>query len=174
MRVKPGLAAAAAALLLATGGVAAAQQSVPGTPGSPSGSAGSSSSTMQRSTLHEIKDDSATAPSLNINRKDLSGMTIYGSDGQKIGGVSKVLGDESNSVKAVTADVGGFLGMGSREVVIPVDKLKKGADKDRLEVSMTKDELQNLDQWSNGRATGGSPAPAERGSGASPSQPPRQ
>lgn len=172
MRVKHGLAAAAATLLLTTGGFAVAQQSPPkaAAPASPS-----DSMSLQRSTLHEIKDNNATAPNLNINRKDLAGMTIYGSDGKKIAGVDKVLGDSSNSVKAVTADVGGFLGMGSREVVIPIDKLTKGSGKDRLQVSMTKDEIQKLDQWADngrGNATGGSPSSAPRGTGASPSTPP--
>lgn len=166
MRMKHGLAAVAAALLMTTGGFAAAQQSAPKAT-APGGAA-----SLERSTLHEIKDNNATAPNLNINRKDLAGMTIYGSDGKKIAGVNKVLGDSSNTVKAVTADVGGFLGVGSREVVIPVDKLQKGSDKDRLQVSMTKDEIQKLDQWADsgarGNATGGSPPSAPNGSTASP------
>jgi hypothetical protein len=186
MRVKHGLTAIAAALLLTTGGLAVAQQSAPSAPSAPGAppsapraTGAGDSMNVQRSTLQEIKDNNAMASNLNINRKDLSGMTIYGSDGKKIAGVNKVLGDSSNSVKAVTADVGGFLGVGSKEVVIPVDKLRKGAEKDSLQVSMTKDEIQNLDQWADsgtgrGNPVGGSPPSPPNGSGASPSQPPRQ
>jgi sporulation protein YlmC with PRC-barrel domain len=103
-------------------------------------------------TLHEVKENDVTVPMLNVTKKDLTGMDIYGSDGKKIGDVDKVLADSSNSVKAVTADVGGFLGIGAREVVIPIDKLQKGPEKDRLQVTMTKDELQKLAKWEDSNA----------------------
>ncbi len=123
-----------------------------------------SSASLARGTLHEIKDNNAMVQALNINAKDLSGMDIYGSDGKKIGDVDKVLGDSSNSVKAVTMDVGGFLGMGSREVVIPIERLQKGTEKDRLQVTMTKDEIQKLDRWEDadrGNAARRNPSAAE-------------
>ncbi|MGE5538806.1 MAG: PRC-barrel domain-containing protein [Gemmatimonas sp.] len=167
-----GFAAAAAAVLLTTGSVAVAQQSAPS-----SAMPGGASSSLQQSTLVEVKDNNAMAPSLNVNRKDLAGMTIYGSDGKKISGVDKVLGDSSNSIKAVTADVGGFLGIGSHEVIIPIEKLSKGDQKDSLKVSMTNDELKNLPQYasSNNRSSGsvgGSPANnrAPSGGATSPQQ----
>jgi hypothetical protein len=129
----------------------------------------------QASMLHEIKDNNATAPNLNINRKDLAGMSIYGSDGKKIAGVSKVLGDSSNQIKAVTADVGGFLGVGSKEVVIPVDKLQKGTQKDQLQTSLTKDEIQRLDQYASSDnrsgSVGGSAPSNQPGGATAPRQP---
>src|SRR5262245_41251435 len=121
MRVKVGITAATAALFLATTGLAQAQQTYPPTtsPGTssqsmPSGSMGSgtmgstSSSRLDKSTLHEIKDDSAMATGLSVNAKDLRSMAIYGSDDKKIGEVKNVLADNSNQIKAVSADVGGF------------------------------------------------------------------
>lgn len=161
MRVKHALAASAAALFLTTSGFALAQQTAPGAtdPGraaapsermAPSASGLStdrSAAALDRSTLHEVKDNNASVQSLNISKKDLTGMDIYGSDGKKIGDVDKVLADSSNSIKAVTVDVGGFLGMGAREVVLPIDRLQKGTEKNRLQVSLTKDEIQKLDKW---------------------------
>src|SRR5262245_60857787 len=138
MRVKVGIAAAAAALVLTAGGLAQAQQSPPpasppasspgaSSPSTPSGSMGSgtmgstsSSTKFDKSTLHEIKEDTAMAAGLNVNAKDLRSMAIYGSDGKKIGEVKNVLADSSNHIKAVSADVGGFLGIGAREVVFPI------------------------------------------------------
>lgn len=161
MRVKHVLAATTAALLLTTSGIALAQQTAPGAtdPGragaqsdrvAPSSSAlpaERNSAAFAPGTLHEVKENDATVPMLNVSKKDLTGMDIYGSDGKKIGDVDKVLADSSNSIKAVTADVGGFLGIGAREVVIPIEKLQKGSEKDRLQVSMTKDEIQKLSNW---------------------------
>jgi ribosomal 30S subunit maturation factor RimM len=187
MRTKFAL-ATTAAMFLAAAGMAQAQQTTPspnGTAGSstlhnqsmPSGTTGSTSThaagALDRGTLHEVKDNNAMAKDLNVNVRDLEAMAIYGSDGKKIGEVKNVLADSSNDIKAVTADVGGFLGMGAREVVIPIDKLKKGTEKDRLQTAMTKDEIQKLENWSdNGRSTNGNSmnrsttstpnAPAER------------
>jgi sporulation protein YlmC with PRC-barrel domain len=184
MRVKVGVVAATAALFLTASGLAQAQQS-----SSPSGSSGittqsrpsgsmsstSSSTRLDRSTLHEVKDDNMTAAGLNVNAKDLQSMAIYGSDGKKIGEVKNVLADSSNQIKAVSADVGGFLGMGAREVVFPIDKLQKGSDKDRLQTAMTKDEIQNLEAWndngssSRSSTSGSSTVPSRSNSGSAPS-----
>lgn len=175
MRMKHALAATTAALFLTTSGFALAQQTAPSAtdpgragaqsertmPGGAGLSTDANSASLARGTLHEVKDNNVTASSLNINAKDLSGMDIYGSDGKKIGDVDKVLGDSSNSIRAVTADVGGFLGIGSREVVIPVEKLQKGTEKNRLQVSLTKDEIQKLDKWDNSGATRRDPSAAE-------------
>jgi hypothetical protein len=143
MRSKFVLAASTAALFLAAGGFAQAQQS-----STQSSTSSASRSATAMPTLHETKSDDATAKMLNIRAKDLRSMAIYGSDGKKIADVDNVLADQSNDIKAITADVGGFLGVGAHEVVIPVDKLHKGTDKDRLMTSLTKDELQRLDRWS--------------------------
>jgi hypothetical protein len=47
----------------------------------------------------------------------------------------------------VTVDVGGFLGVGAREVIVPIDRLQKGTEKDRLQVSMSKSDIEKLKQW---------------------------
>jgi hypothetical protein len=162
MRVKLGIAAASAALFLTAAGFAQAQTASPPA-SSPGTSSSMPSSTMgttklDHSTLHELKDDSAMAGGLNVNAKDLRAMAIYGSDGKKIGEVKNVLADASGSIKAVSADVGGFLGMGAREVVFPIDKLQKGTEKDRLQTAMTKDEIQDLEAWSDSGSRSGTPA----------------
>lgn len=162
MKTKNILATTTAAIILTAGTFAMAQGTAPterATPpatertappaAAPSTMPSDQSASLAPGTLHEIKGDTATAPGLNISAKDLSGMDIYGTDGKKIGDVKKVLGDNSNSIKAVTMDVGGFLGIGAREVVLPIDKVQKGTEKDRLQVSMSKDDIQNLKQWEN-------------------------
>jgi TolB-like protein len=74
-------------------------------------------------------------------------MAVYGSDGKKIGEINRVLGDGSNTAKAVAVDAGGFLGMGTHEVVFPLDKLSKGSEKNHLSTSLTKDEIKNLEAY---------------------------
>ena len=185
MRMKLATAATTAALFLAAAGWAQAQSSPPPASSSSPPSAGAPAQTMPRATtdssasgrtgsldrgtLHEVKSDSAMVKNLNVNAKDLRAMSIYGADGKKIGEVKNVLADKSNAIKAVSSDVGGFLGMGSREVVFPIDKLRKGTEKNRLQTSLTKDEIKNLEAWSD---TGSSSTSTVSPRPASPGMPP--
>jgi hypothetical protein len=138
MRVKERLAVAAAALLLASGN-AYAQQGPP-TP---------KPLVDVQGQLTEIKNDDARAASLNMSRQDLAASSIFGSDGKKIASVNRVLGDNAGNIKAVTADVGRFLGVASREVVFPIDRLSKSEEKDHLTTMMTKDDIQRLQQYAS-------------------------
>jgi hypothetical protein len=138
MRAKKRLAVAAAALLFASGS-AIAQQS----------SRTVGASVDIQGPLTEIKNDDARAPSLNISRRDLAASSIYGSDGKKIASVNRVLGDNTGNIKAVTADVGRFLGVASKEVIFPVDQLSKSAENDHLTTTMTKDDIQKLQQYTS-------------------------
>lgn len=160
MKTKNILATTTAAVILTAGTFALAQETTPratppATPPAtervapPAAMPSDQSAALAPGTLHQVKGDTAAAmaPGLNISAKDLSGMDVYGSDGKKIGDVDKVLGDSSNNIKAVTMDVGGFLGIGAREVVLPIDKLQKGTEKNRLQVSMSKDDINNLTKW---------------------------
>ena len=95
------------------------------------------------------------------------GTDVLGSDNKKIGDVSDILFDKSGKIEAFVISVGGFLGMGAKEValapgafeVVPGDK--GGADK--LKVSLTTDELkqaQNFARYSPPRpasTTGSAP-----------------
>jgi len=73
------------------------------------------------------------------------GTDVLGSDNQKIGDISDILFDKTGKVEAFVISVGGFLGVGSKEValapssfdVVPGDngsaaKLKVAATKDQL------------------------------------------
>ena len=74
---------------------------------------------------------------------------MIGSDDKKIGDVSDILFDKDGKIEAYIVGVGGFLGIGSKDValaptafqVVAGDKSKNESDKLRL--SMTKDELKN-------------------------------
>jgi sporulation protein YlmC with PRC-barrel domain len=174
MKLKYALLSTTAALVLtAAGGIAQAQETTPQGPThvpntmppaassstmTPSTSPSMSSSTSSTpsvstsmataGTLHEIKNKNTKVSAFNnVSVKTLDAMAVYGSDGKKIGEVDHVLGDSTNTPKAVAVNAGGFLGMGTREVVFPLDKLQKGTDAKKLQTSMTKDEIKALDQW---------------------------
>ncbi|CAN5342048.1 hypothetical protein BH10PSE9_BH10PSE9_00270 [soil metagenome] len=53
-----------------------------------------------------------------ISAKDLDNVVVYSSDNQNLGEISDVVIDKSGKVDAVIVDVGGFLGIGEKQVAI--------------------------------------------------------
>jgi sporulation protein YlmC with PRC-barrel domain len=126
---------------------------------------------------------STDAKFVNSQRQDqylaskFKGTDVIGADDKKIGDVSDILFDKDGKIDAYVVGVGGFLGIGAKDValaptafqVVPGDKSKNESDKLRL--SMTKDQLQqasNFEPYKEPRSTtgmgasrpmGGSPTP---------------
>lgn len=79
------------------------------------------------------------------------GTDVVGADNQKIGSVSDILFDKTGKIEAYVISVGGFLGMGAKEValapasfdVMPGDN----GGTAKLKVSMSQDELKNAQNF---------------------------
>jgi len=54
---------------------------------------------------------------------EIKGVDVYSDRNEKIGSVEDVLVDQHGNVKAVVIGVGGFLGVGERNVAIPFNEL---------------------------------------------------
>jgi sporulation protein YlmC with PRC-barrel domain len=54
----------------------------------------------------------------------LEGLNVYNNNNEKIGDISEMLVDSSGKVQAVVIGVGGFLGIGERDVAIAFDDVK--------------------------------------------------
>jgi len=110
------------------------------------------------------------------------GTDVIGADNQKIGDVSDVLFDKDAKVLAYVVGVGGFLGIGSKDVALsPASfQLQPATDKEnmKLKLAMTKDELKNAAEFkpykepSRTSTTGQSPGsmPRDRAPATPPSQ----
>lgn len=57
---------------------------------------------------------------------DLQGKAVYGSDGANIGEINDVLVSQDGSVNAVIIGVGGFLGIGEKDVAVNMSALQLG------------------------------------------------
>src|SRR4051794_21137454 len=102
-----------AACLFATALMAVPAVAQTGT--SPSTSSGASSSSAAASSGQFM-----THPQANQWRASkLVGVNIYGADHQKIGDVNDVLVDHTGKAEAVVIGVGGFLGIGEKDVAVP-------------------------------------------------------
>ena len=92
--------------------------------------------------LHKAEDKTVMVQPLNVTIDQLEDMEIYGPNGEEIGDIDDVLVDASAQPVALSADVGGFLGMGEKDVVIGLDQVTQ--DGDHLKVTMTKDQIKAL------------------------------
>jgi sporulation protein YlmC with PRC-barrel domain len=67
----------------------------------------------------------------------LVGVDVYNEQNEKLGDISEVLIDKSGKVAGVVIGVGGFLGMGQRDIMVEMSKLKfmdepvRASDKDK-------------------------------------------
>ena len=79
--------------------------------------------------------------------RDFIGQTVYAPDKAKIGTISDlILSKDAKSVEGFVIGVGGFLGIGERNVALKMEKLKVSSNQDGstlLTMDMSKDELSN-------------------------------
>jgi sporulation protein YlmC with PRC-barrel domain len=92
--------------------------------------------------VHKAEDKSVMVMPYNVTIDDLEDMDIYGPDGKEIGEVDSVLVDAAAKPVAIAAEVGGFLGLGEKDVIIGLERLTKEGD--HLKVDMTKEQIAAL------------------------------
>jgi sporulation protein YlmC with PRC-barrel domain len=78
---------------------------------------------IDKSTLTELPMD-------GVRAEDLVGTTVYGANDENIGEIGDVVLTADGKIDAYLVDVGGFLGMGEKEVAIGSDNLAFMTDKD--------------------------------------------
>lgn len=80
-----------------------------------------------RSTADTTAGPFVTVPGQGAWRvSDLQGKAVYGANGENIGDISDVLVSQDGSVNAVIIGVGGFLGIGQKDVAVQMNALQLG------------------------------------------------
>jgi hypothetical protein len=82
----------------------------------------------------------------------LIGAIVYGPDNASIGSINDVLIGNDTKVRAVVIGVGGFLGVGEKNVAVPLESLNitrkpDSSAIDKITVSYSKDDLKNAPQF---------------------------
>ncbi|MER9487241.1 PRC-barrel domain-containing protein [Mesorhizobium sp. M0563] len=93
---------------------------------------------IDKSTLTEM-------PIGEIRAEDLVGTTVYGANDVNVGEIGDIVLGGDKKVDAVIIDVGGFLGIGEKEVAVGMDDLKFMTDKNGkryLYTNFTKEQLE--------------------------------
>ena len=101
---------------------------------------------------------------------------VLGSDNQRIGDVTDILFDKSGKVEAIVVGVGGFLGIGSKEVALAPNSFDvvpgQNGSADKLKLAVTKDQLkdaQTFARYEPPRPTGTTGSGSPMGGGMKPS-----
>jgi hypothetical protein len=108
----------------------------------------------------------------------VKGTDVMGSNDEKVGDVSDILFDKDGKILAYVVGVGGFLGIGAKDVALSPQSFQIMPASDRgsmkLKISMTKDELKNAAEFKPYKepatTTGQSPPTRDR----APMTPPTQ
>ena len=95
--------------------------------------------------MHKADDDDMVVQPFGVSVDDLEDMDIYSAGGDEVGGIEAVLVDGTGKPVAIAADVGGFLGVGDKDVVIGLDQVTKSGE--RLTVAMTKEQIEALPEF---------------------------
>jgi sporulation protein YlmC with PRC-barrel domain len=142
---------AAAAVLMASTAIAPAfaqtNNTTPATPATPgaqtdtmtpstSGSMGSGQSgaaTMGAASGDYLTQQSETQMSAN----DYIGKAIYNGENNSIGDVNDIIIEQNGGIAAVVVGVGGFLGIGEKNVALPMSKVTMSRDAENQDVRLT-------------------------------------
>lgn len=92
-------------------------------------------------------DATVTAGAGAVDSETLVGKAIVNAAGDKIGEVESVVIDKDGSVAYVIAGVGGFLGVGERDVALDWDDLTITGQGDRVTADMTKEQLEAMPEY---------------------------
>jgi hypothetical protein len=141
------IAAAAVSGLALTTALAQSPSTTP-TPAEPPAAAAPGASTTKTSDTPKFVTKQSSDQMLVSKFK---GTDVVGADDAKIGDVSDILFDKNGKILAYVVGVGGFLGIGAKDVAIEPSSFKVEQDSSatakagdiKLRLSMTKDELKN-------------------------------
>jgi sporulation protein YlmC with PRC-barrel domain len=90
----------------------------------------------------------AAARASQVDTQKLIGRDVHNPAGDTIGEIETVVLDKSGQVKYVVVGVGGFLGVGEREVALPWRDLQVSDNGARVVVNMSKDQLAGMPAYS--------------------------
>ena len=76
--------------------------------------------------LLEVEDEAMMVEPFGVSVDEFEDTDILGADGSKIGEVDEVLMTPEGEITAVSAEVGGFLGVGDKEVVLELTSAHPG------------------------------------------------
>ena len=82
-----------------------------------------------------------------IDANELIGKDIHNSQGEELGEVNSVILSQDGQVQSVIVGVGGFLGIGQRDVAISWDELNVGPDGEEIVANLSREQLEQMPEY---------------------------
>jgi sporulation protein YlmC with PRC-barrel domain len=92
---------------------------------------------------------------------NMIGTTVYSNNNENVGDINDIIIGKDGRVQGVVIGVGGFLGLGEKDVLIPLDRLQFSRDDNnnqRMVIADTKQDLENAPAFDRTRFMTGSSA----------------
>jgi sporulation protein YlmC with PRC-barrel domain len=85
----------------------------------------------------------------DIRASDLIGMDVYNLNNEEVGEVQDLVLDNGKNIKAIVISVGGFLGLGERNVAVQPGSvlIRRQGDAERAVINTTKETLKNAPEF---------------------------
>jgi sporulation protein YlmC with PRC-barrel domain len=97
----------------------------------------------------------ATSPATGVSLQsvqNLVGRNVVGSNGREAGEIRNLLVDNAGRVRAAVIEWGGFLGLGERQAMVPIERIRLGqGEDDHAQLTMTREELEALPRYDRDR-----------------------
>lgn len=95
--------------------------------------------------LREVDDDEPLRGPGNLTVRQMEDAIVYDANGKRIGEIEEVIANNRDEIVGVTVEVGGFLGIRDREVLVPIEQLT--LQKGQFRTKLTADQLRALPTW---------------------------
>lgn len=86
----------------------------------------------------------------SMGADQIVGKPIVSRNGEEIGSVEEVVTDPTSNQMFAVVDVGGFLGVGQKSIVIALEELQMSSGDNRIQSDLTREELQSKTEYSPG------------------------
>lgn len=86
--------------------------------------------------LVEVAEGGREVAALRLTVDALDGIEVFGRDDERIGDVETVLATWDGAIVALSLELGGFLGLGERTLVMPIDSFRRVGDLLVLDVTL--------------------------------------
>ncbi|WP_099864366.1 PRC-barrel domain-containing protein [Pararhizobium haloflavum] len=109
--------------------------------------ASASGALAQPADLIEIETDAQMVAPFEVSVDQLEDMNVMTADGETIGEIEEVLGTADGQPTALALEVGGFLGIGDKDVIVMLDQVTMVDGS--ISLDMTKEEIEALPEWND-------------------------
>jgi hypothetical protein len=92
----------------------------------------------------DVSTPAATLSGPSINADKMIGRTVVNPSNEKVGDVESVLIDRDGQARYVVIGVGGFLGIGEKDVAVRWEELSFADNNEKIVINVTKDQLAAL------------------------------